>query len=393
MAVTELTPQEKAVEMFNQGSTPKEVSDTLGIPAETARTWKSRHFKQSDSDAELQNLKRDNETQLQNLKRTETAFQNLESEFQDLKRNNETQLQDLKRCETAFQNLKRKSETDETAFQNLKRKNAETETAFQNLKRTETELANEAKLLRGQIDNLTAQLKSHTTTGNRELGNQERLLNGQISILTGQLDKANNALAAIDKAWTNRVESKENAHEAALQTLNLKLVEATEAYQNKIAKNDENWFESLKEAEQKNADLVAAHTAELAPHLQSQAEREATVTVLELINYGEIAVAVVGACIMFQWVGAVIAFPAVLFYYDAMRTVKKASSWDSAQFAIFVCGVLSFAFGFIHYNTALRYNDSDAYPKWIVAIVAAMILSGISVAALWQNYLKKNENA
>ncbi len=258
--------------------------------------------------------------------------------------------------------------------------------------KTVADLTNKTELLRGQITSLNSQIERADKSAEKGLSAQTAILQRQIASLEDKLAKTEAKLDAATEGERKRADATKTAHETALDAVNVKLVEAMEAYKNQLQENDANWFNSLKEAEAKNAALVAAHAEELAPHLQSQAEREAKVTVLELINYGEIAVAVVGACIMFQWVGAVIAFPAVLFYYDAMRTVKKANSWDSAQFAILVCGILSLAFGFVHYNTALKYNDSDAYDKSVVACFAAVILSGISVAALWQNYLKKNEN-
>jgi hypothetical protein len=209
--MAELTPVQKAVEMFMKGSTPKEVSDTLGVPAETVRTWKSRHYKESDSETAFQELKQACETATEELKRTETALQNLETEFQDLKRASETQIQDLKRTETKFQDLKRTNETVETAFQNLKLKNSATETQFQDLKRTETDLVNETKLLRGQIDSLEKLLESASTSGSVRLSDNQRHLNDRIADLKSQLVASEKKL---EKAAT---EEKERASEAKKQ--------------------------------------------------------------------------------------------------------------------------------------------------------------------------------
>jgi hypothetical protein len=254
------------------------------------------------------------------------------------------------------------------------------------------ELTNNAKLLAGQITSFKSQIEYRDKSAASGLSSQTDILQKQIASLEAKLLKAETKLDAAQTDERQRANAAKIAHDEAIEAVNFKLVEAMQAYENQVAQNDKNWFKKLQEAEQKNADLVRAHEAELAPHLQSEAEREAKVTVLEIINYGEIAAAVVGAVIMFKIVGLVLAFPAALWYYDSMKTVKLSSSWASSKFAIFSCVVLSFAFGFVHYNTALKYNDSDAYPKWAVAIVAALILSGISVAALWQNYLKKEEN-
>lgn len=251
---------------------------------------------------------------------------------------------------------------------------------------------NQGTLLRGQIASLNAQIERADKSAASGLSAQTAILDRQIASLETKLAKAENRLASAQADERTRAEAVKVAHDAELETVNVKLVDAMDSYNNQLALNDSAWQKKLNEADAKTAALVAAHEAELAPHLQSQAERKARVTILEVINYFEILGAIVGAGIMFHAVGVVLGIPAALFYYDSMNTVKKASSWESSKFAIFVCGVLSVAFAFIHYNSALTYNTSDAYPKPTVATVAAIISSGVSVAALFQNYLKKNEN-
>jgi hypothetical protein len=239
--MAELTNAERAVEMYKLGSTPKEVSDTLGIPAETARTYKARHLKQAELEDAFQNLQNKHET-------LETAFQELkrkdeatETAFQKLKRESES-------TETAFQELKRKSEASETALQNVKREKAEIETALQNVKRekeenatalqklqrTETALQSEVKILSMQVSSLTSQLKA-TQTGTKDtLGSQERILQQQIDDLRLRLTQAD------QKLNTTTAEEKERAKEAkkeadkALSLAQKALVDAQEAYTEQI---------------------------------------------------------------------------------------------------------------------------------------------------------------
>ena len=115
-------------------------------------------------------------------------------------------------------------------------------------------------------------------------------------------------------------------------------------------------------------------------------------TVLDLINYGEMIAAAVGLWLMFNWAGLVFSLITNAFYFDAMRTVKKATSWDSAQFALFVVFILSTVYAFVHFNTAMKTISQDTqFDKFTVAVTAAIILSGISWAAMRQSFLKKNE--
>jgi hypothetical protein len=269
LKMAELTNAERAVEMYKLGSTPKEVSDTLGIPAETARTYKARHLKQAELEDAFQNLQNKHETletAFQELKRkdeaTETAFQKLKREsestetaFQELKRKSEaseTALQNVKRegatSETAFQELKRKSEASATALQNVKREKTEIETALQNVKRekeenatalqklqrTETALQSEVKILSMQVSSLTSQLKA-TQTGTKDtLGSQERILQQQIDDLRLRLTQAD------QKLNTTTAEEKERAKEAkkeadnALSIAKQDLVNAVQAHNQQI---------------------------------------------------------------------------------------------------------------------------------------------------------------
>lgn len=123
-----------------------------------------------------------------------------------------------------------------------------------------------------------------------------------------------------------------------------------------------------------------------------QAKGQFKITVLDLINYAEMLAATCGLVIMFNWVGFVFSLITNAFYFDSMRTVKKATSWQSAQFALFICFILSVVYAFIHYNTAMKtIDDNIQFDKFYVAVTAAAILSGISWAAIRQSFLKKNE--
>jgi hypothetical protein len=114
--------------------------------------------------------------------------------------------------------------------------------------------------------------------------------------------------------------------------------------------------------------------------------------VLDCINYAEMLAATIGLGIMFNWVGIVFSLITNAFFFDSMRTVKKANSWQSAQFALFVCFVLSCVYAFVHFNTAMKSIDEAVqFDKFWVSVTAAVILSGISWAAIRQSYLKKNE--
>lgn len=115
-------------------------------------------------------------------------------------------------------------------------------------------------------------------------------------------------------------------------------------------------------------------------------------TVLDLINYAEMLAATIGLCLIFNWVGFVFSLITNAFYFDAMRTVKKAEAWESAQFALFICLILSCVYAFVHFNTAYKMIDENIqFDRSWVAVTAAIILSGISLAALRQSFLKKNE--
>lgn len=252
------------------------------------------------------------------------------------------------------------------------------------LQEFETRLTTEMEALnsvhRAAIADLKRQLNAKEADAKNGLSHQERLLNNQIAQLSEQISK--------NEERTEKLIQQER--ERGIEKINA----LTSQYQKDLAEAALNLLNAQKtmgELSQKLVDQQTAHETELKPYLQQETERKKKVTVLELINYGEIVAALVGAVIMFKWVGAIIGFPAALFYYDAMRTVKKADSWQSAQFAMFVCVVLSVAFGFIHYNTALRNTDSEVYDKSYIAFCAAVILSGISVAALRQAYLKKED--
>jgi succinate dehydrogenase hydrophobic anchor subunit len=115
-------------------------------------------------------------------------------------------------------------------------------------------------------------------------------------------------------------------------------------------------------------------------------------TVLDFINYAEMIAAAVGLFLMFSWVGLVFSLITNAFYYDAMRTVKNAHSWNSAQFALFISLILSCVYAFVHYNTAMKTISEDTqFDRVTVSIIAAAILSGISWASMRQSFLKKNE--
>ena len=243
MTVAELSPIEKAVQMYAKGSTPKEVAESLGIPEGTAKSWKVRHYNPigvSATENEIQELKlkiQSSETEIQKLKR---KIQTDEAEFQKLNpkiQSSETEIQKLKlkiqADETEFQKLKRKIQTDETKIQanetefqksetqiqELKRKIQANETEFQKLKRSESELTNEAKLLRGQIKGLEQQIEFRDKSTQSGLNNQEKLLMAQIADLKAQLSKVEAKLDTAQTEERQRAEAVKVAHEKAIEAL------------------------------------------------------------------------------------------------------------------------------------------------------------------------------
>ena len=116
-------------------------------------------------------------------------------------------------------------------------------------------------------------------------------------------------------------------------------------------------------------------------------------SILDLISYSEIVAALAGSFVFLQWVGLTLFMAPALFYFNAIRTVKKVESWHSASFAVGICLVLSVAFGFVHYNTVMKLNTSTVFTGPWFSFALALLLSGTSVASMYQQSLEKDENA
>jgi len=218
-----------------------------------------------------------------------------------------------------------------------------------------SEALREVSELKGEV---TKRLSSQKSELNEVSRKSENLLREQIAMLTAQSEKHD---ALIQKA----VESEKAKWSVVIDEMNEQLQST-----------------SQKVVEQ---DIVIAE-------LKSKVVKKAKLpTVLDLINYSEMIVVTWGLYVLFGKSGLIASLPANFFYYDTMRTVKAAKSWDSANFARMVIFFLSAIFVFIHFNTFSKtITSTDFNPFW-VSVVGAVALSGISWAAINQSFLKKED--
>ena len=408
MEGTEVSNIKKAMEMFMAGSTPKEVSESLGVPAETARTWKSRHFKANDSEIEtaFQELKREYETletAFQNLKRSETAFQELkrtsettfqelkrsETAFQNLKRDHETAFQNLKRSETAFQNLKREHDTLETAFQNLKRKSETDETAFQDLKR--------------QIVGLQSQLKYRDTTATSSLSSQQEILTNQINELKADKHRlkvdADKAADKFDKerqfltAETKNAVKEENDRVSGVFSAKIAEKDAEISRLSRlIAADTEGTAAAVAEKDAEIA-LLQAEIDHYAARLAVKwYQKISQFDVVNILSNG-VALFDITNLLKFHPMSFPIALALVLAFWGALKTLKKAESLFGAIGGMIGVIAIECVYGFvftIFLKDVLhdRENLGEGITPNAVAFYASCIFAAASVFAAFMTLLK-----
>jgi hypothetical protein len=143
--------------------------------------------------------------------------------------------------------------------------------------------------------------------------------------------------------------------------------------------------------------VVAEKQQAIEPVQEPEADKkEADITLLDVINFTDMALIVAGCVIMLGWVGLFVSGMAVAFFLDTLRTVKNPNAYDSRTLGLLMSALIIIVSGCLHYvtfRTVLKFTDAELpiESDW-VAIILAVIVCCISLAALNQSSNKTTDN-
>lgn len=139
--------------------------------------------------------------------------------------------------------------------------------------------------------------------------------------------------------------------------------------------------------------VVAERPSEIAEQLTPKRK----VSVLDIINYTDMALILSGCVIMLDWVvGILVGGMIVGFFYDTLETVKRPDAYESRYTGLFVSGCLLVLSGGLHFITArtVLANTRANLPLGVdfMSFIIAFVISCISLSALVQASNKTTDN-
>jgi hypothetical protein len=103
------------------------------------------------------------------------------------------------------------------------------------------------------------------------------------------------------------------------------------------------------------------------------------------INVLETVVSIRGGYVSYGWMGIVVVFSALFYYWFVILDSKDPNSTTDRDLCLFVCFILSCLFGWFHFQAFQNYNQS----VFVQNCCFAGIVSGLGFVAVLQTVPKK----